>query len=446
MTVMVNASEPLSRLFVLQPGAAKWTAYYNVGYVSANVTTDGWHCLHMKVADQVGNAQVVTLRFCWEFDTTAPNIWLLGMQQLPFVTSNASLLFSAQWSERLRALAWWAVDKGTWNQLGDSSSFTSTVESDGEHSLHLKTKDTVGNERVNRSVWVWALDTTPPTAHVIQGPESPALVSSAEFQVMCTSSSFGVVAGSDCVGYEYTVALASGCGSDQTHSGQVGVSGFIRVLGIRSGENTLTVSAVDGVGLKQLVSSTFSWTVQLTSDILDVSIISGPPTTTAWNVATFHLYAHKNETRTNAPRFEVKLDNLPWLEVSMLCNNTLCNYSTPALPVSPHEIQIRAKDVAMTAVAGAPALWRWTVAECSPTDYAGVDPIGVLICSACPDGGNCTAKGTTLATVMAQPGWWSPPSDDSAQRRSRKTATFYRCPLPGSEFFFQCVPLSAKHY
>jgi hypothetical protein len=141
------------------------------------------------------------------------------------------------------------------------------------------------------------------------------------------------------------VVLSHGCGTLETHSGQVGPSAVIRVVGIRSGVNTLTVSASDGVGLKQVDGSVFSWSVQLASDVLDVAIVSGPPETTAWKVATFHLYAHQNGTRSVESLFEVKLDDAPWSEGLVLCKVTLCNYSTPVLPLTPHEVQIRAKDV-----------------------------------------------------------------------------------------------------
>jgi hypothetical protein len=184
--------------------------------------------------------------------------------------------------------------------------------------------------------------------------------------------------------------------------------------------------------LKQVFGSTFSWTDQLASDTLDVAIVSGALESTAWKVATFYLHAHKNGTRSNSARIEVKLDNVPWSDGSVLCNKTLCNYSTPALPLTPHEVQIRAKDV-VTGVVGAPALWRWTVAECTSTEYAHVDVLGALNCAGCPVGGNCSVKGTTVDTIMAQPGWWAPPGNDTAQRGSGGTVTFYRCELPRSE-------------
>ena len=399
------------------------------------VVGDGLHWVVLWGVDVVGNVQEKGFNYTWLLDTTAPTVELLRSESLSAATKETSLTFTVQRSEA-NATVWWAVDSTGWTELlNTESSFMANVGGDGTHVLRLKSADVLGNQFVNSTAWQWILDTASPTSRVSQGPKSPSVSSSAEFLVECTSSSPGGAPGSDCVGYEFTVAVAlsSGCGSLETHRGQVNASGFVRVIGIRSGENTLTVSAVDGVGLKQVNGATFSWTAQLTSDILDVAIVSGPPETTAWKVATFQLYAHKNGTRSTAARFEVKLDDAPWSEGSVFCNASLCNYSTPALPLAPHDIQIRAKDV-VTGVAGAPALWRWTVAECAPTEYADVDHIGTLNCTGCPLGGNCSSKGTTVDTIMAQPGWWSPPGDGTAHRRRQKTAVFYQCKLPGSEY------------
>ena len=130
------------------------------------VDTDGWHCIQMKGVDQVGNVQTMGLRFFWELDTTAPDVWLSGIDQLPFC--NCQCVHDVFRSvERGHALVWWAVDSVGWTQLVNTSSFTATVEGDGEHSLHLKVVDQVGNEFVNASVWVWMLDTAPPIAKLI---------------------------------------------------------------------------------------------------------------------------------------------------------------------------------------------------------------------------------------------------------------------------------------
>jgi hypothetical protein len=183
---------------------------------------------------------------------------------------------------------------------------------------------------------------------------------------------------------------------------------------------------VDDVGLKQLVGATFCWTVQLPSDMLGVTILSGPPMISAWKVAAFHFYAYKNGTQAGGAQFEVKLnDDTGWSVV--LCDEALCNYSTPALPMAHHEAQIRARDI-VTGVAGAPALWRWTVSECLATEYAYINPSGALNCTACPVGGNCSAKGTTVDTIMAMPDWWSQPGNVTAR------LIFYKCLLPGSKY------------
>jgi hypothetical protein len=223
------------------------------------------------------------------------------------------------------------------------------------------------------------------------------------------------------------VALSSGCGTLETQSGQVGASGHIVVDGIRSGENTLTVRALDGVGLKQVVGSTFSWTVQLTSDILDVNITSGPPLVSARRMATFQFLAHSNGTlKTSEAIFEVKEDELDW---SVACQGLnaaarVCSYSPKGLlALGPHEVRIRAKDN-VTGVIGSSAVWAWTVAECKEEEYAVVANDGALMsCEDCPAGGNCAATDTTAQTLLALKDWWAP-------QTSR--LTLYRCPFQGA--------------
>jgi hypothetical protein len=422
-----GTSEPLAGIqYSVDGSEVKWISAPQSDSIHLTVVDDGTHWLVIWGVDLVGNFQEKGFNYTWVLDTTAPTVVLIGLDRLPMSTKDTSVSFTVFRSEA-NASVWWAVDSAGWTMLLDTeSSFNAYVGGDGMHVLRLKAADVLGNEFVNSTAWQWMLDTSPPTSTVKGGPTSPWLSSSANFQLGCTSSSPG--GASDCARYEYTitVALSSGCDSLATHSGEVGDNGVIQLVGIRSGENTLTVSAIDGVGLKQVVAASFSWTVQLASVVLDVQIMSGPPTVSAWKVATFHLYALSNGTMTSGARFEVKLDDGPWSDGSLLCEGALCNYSTPVLAFSPHELLIRAKD-AGTGVAGAPALWRWKVDECRSEDQYAVVNIsdgGSLTCNQCPEGGDCRALNATALTLVAKPGWWVPPQGPRL--------TLYPCPFPGS--------------
>jgi hypothetical protein len=384
----------------------------------------------MKGVDHVGNVQMVASRFCWDLDTTAPNVWLWGIDKLPLAIASDSMMFSAQWSEGT-TFVWWAVDSSGWTQLVNTSSFTTTVEGDGEHALHLKVSDKVGNEFVNRSVWVWILDTVPPIAKLILVPNSPSSTSTPLFEIAC--STFALDGKNDCSFFNYTVHLASlnGCGNQQTHSGLLaGSSGELELSGILSGENTLQVTAVDSVGLGQVIPLTYSWTVQLASDEIMVTILSGPPRSPllyAYRDAVFHLFAHRNGTYFPSAdaRIEMKLNEGSWTEITLSCNvDGMCNHTISA-ELGSYDLQVRAVDRA-SSIAGAPALWRWTVKECSDTEYAFVNVTdgGSLECVPCPLGGDCTAKNATAHTLVAKAGWWVPPQGPRL--------TLYRCPFPGS--------------
>jgi hypothetical protein len=444
MTVTLNASEPVVGFLVLHSSSTTWAAVTNVDDVSSthglaeptfvirvstNVTTDGWHCIQVKGADRLDNVQMIALRFCWELDTTAPNVWLSGMEELPVATASTSVSFSAHWSES-GTLVWWAVDSAGWNHLMDIHSFTASLDGDGEHALHLKALDNAGNNFVNGSVWVWFLDTTPPIAHLTRAPGSPSSISTPTFEMLC--SSFAPSGNSDCAFFNYTVHLASlnGCGTQKTHSGTFSSNrsgpSVLQLSGIRSGENTLKVTAVDSVGLRQVVPETFSWTVRLTGDEVTVTIQNGPPPKFAYTFAVFHVYAHRNETRLPSAVFEVKLDKGGWTLAPVLCNSSqgMCMYNTSA-ELGAHEIQIRAVD-RVSSIAGPPALWRWTVEECSDVEYAFVNVTNghSLVCEPCPPGGDCTAKNATVHSLVAKAGWWAPPPGPRLK--------LYRCPLPSS--------------
>jgi hypothetical protein len=439
MTLLLEPNEPLAELLVLWPGANLWTRAspgvttteigstslrqrHLVVSVVATVYSDGLHWVDVKGVDQVGNVQLHALRFYWERDTTAPTVWLTGTDRLPAATSTTSLRFSYECDDST-ALVWWAVDGGSgWTQLVNTSSFTAAVEGEGQHFLLLKAVDGVGNERVNASAWVWTLDTVPPTAVITTVPDSPSAVSNPVFQLTCTSVAPG--GAPDCASFAYTVALSpvTGCTDVVTHRGVVGGDGVLQLTGVRSGQNTVKVTAVDAVGLRQEVVMSFGWSVKLATDVIAVRFLSGPPAIYSYRVATIAFYAHRNESVVSNCKFEVKLDEASWEEGSFLCGKAVCNYTFP-VKLGVHEIQIRAVDRA-SSIAGPPALWRWSVEECREDQYANITGDGSLACEPCPTGGDCKAKGATAHSLVAKPGWWVPPQGPRL--------TLYRCPLPGS--------------
>ena len=107
--------------------------------------------------------------------------------------------------------------------------------------------------------------------------------------------------------------------------------------------------------------------------------------------------------------------------------------------VCSYVLQIRAMDPS-SGLPGDPVVWSWKVAGCSGQEYAVVDGSGVLTCVACPLGGNCTLKGTTIETIVSAVGWWGSPRDTRDVRVAKGKATFFECPLPNS-----CVGGNVSH-
>ena len=362
----VNASEELSQLW--QRSSAGWEVLPGVDQVVTNVTGDGVHWLLLKGVDLVGNVQPVATNYSWLLDTTPPSVWLVDTDSLPMVTASASVVFSVH--RESGAFLWWALDAGGWAEVTVGSSFAVAAVGDGEHKLHLKTADQLGNTFVNTSAWSWFLDTSPPVSNISTGPLMVTKSSQASFQVNC--SSLSPMGASDCVSYEYSLQLSSGsCGK----TGTFGSSGKLDLYGLLDGTNTLKVTAVDAVGLRQAIPATYTWRVEaLATDLLDVNITTGPPGVYAWKTATLGLFAHHNRVPQPGSLFEVKVGRAPWAIADVLCDSggRSCNYTLYDLALGAHEVQVRARRAGST-IPGQPSTWRWSVAECTVAEFAEVN-------------------------------------------------------------------------
>jgi hypothetical protein len=174
------------------------------------------------------------------------------------------------------------------------------------------------------------------------------------------------------VSYEYSLQLSSGSSGK---AGIFGSSGILDLHGLLDGTNTLKVTAVDAVGLRQAIPAVYTWKVEaLATDLLDVSITTGPPVVYAWKTATLELFAHQNRDPQPGSLFEVKIGKAPWAIADVLCDGggKSCNYTLFDLALGAHEVQVRAKR-AVSSIPGQPSTWRWSVAECTVAEFAEVN-------------------------------------------------------------------------
>jgi hypothetical protein len=365
----VNASEALWQLWQLS--SAGWVLLPRVDKVATNVTGDGVHWLLLKGVDLVGNVQPVPTNYSWLLDTTPPSVWLVDTSSLPMVTASASVVFSVH--RESGAFLWWALDAGGWAEVTVGSSFAVAAVGDGEHQLHLKTADQLLNMFESTSAWSWFLDTSPPESNISSGPLMVTPSRQATFLLSCGSKS--PKGEPDCVSYQYSLVLSSNEGSCGK-TGAFGPSGVLDLVGLLDGTNTLTVTAVDAVGLRQAVPATYIWSVVTitTKNTLDVNITSGPPGVSAWTNATLMLFAHHKRVPQPGALFEVKVGRSPWALADVLCDSSrvICNYTLFDLGVGAHEVQLRARWVG-TNIPGQPSTWRWSVAECTVDEFADVD-------------------------------------------------------------------------
>ena len=89
-------------------------------------------------------------------------------------------------------------------------------------------------------------------------------------------------------------------------------------------------------------------------------------------------------------------------------------------------------------VPGDPSIWRWTVKECSESEYDVLNSTGAHSCVACPPGGECKTA-STLDTVVALPGWWGAEWPAGSPLTPSSTRAFYRCPLRSSPKRSSCL-------
>jgi hypothetical protein len=185
--VRLSSSEPLSKIWYRVDNSAElqWVPAFQSEKLQLTVAGDGLHLVVLWGVDVVGNVQEKGFNYTWVLDSTGPTVDLLEMKSLPLATKETSVPFTLRRNEA-NATVWWAVDSTGWTALLDTeSSFMAYVGGDGLHVLRLKSADVLGNVFLNSTAWHWVLDTTPPTSLVKNGPGSPSLSSSAEFQVIC---------------------------------------------------------------------------------------------------------------------------------------------------------------------------------------------------------------------------------------------------------------------
>ena len=89
-------------------------------------------------------------------------------------------------------------------------------------------------------------------------------------------------------------------------------------------------------------------------------------------------------------------------------------------------------------VPGDPSIWRWTVKQCSESEYEVLNSTGAHSCVACPPGGDCSTA-STLDTVVALPGWWGMAWPAGSPLTPSSTRVFYRCPLRSSSKRSSCL-------
>jgi hypothetical protein len=193
--------------------------------------TDGAHTFVVKAADAHGNAAEAS--YGWTIDTTKPTVTITTKPSNPSNIDSPSFAFTAS-------------EPSTFQCKLDSAAYAPCISpqdyldrADGAHTFRIKARDTAGNEAPETS-YTWTIDTTVPTASIIQKPNNPSSVSSPIFAFTASENS------------SFTCRLdGSGlvpCTSPTTYS-------------LNDGPHTFAVSATDSAGNTGPEAS-HTWTIE----------------------------------------------------------------------------------------------------------------------------------------------------------------------------------------
>jgi hypothetical protein len=442
ITVSWSSNEPLSGVFYrmnasdwrFQPFNGSETTRGDLG-LSA-VLGDGVYVVDVRGMDLVGNVQRVPSSFVWTLDTAPLVVTVVGGPRL--VSALSCTIYVAAPPD---AAIWWSTNDFAWLPVEAGSGLIQVVlppGSDGAHVLRLKGNDTLGREFRNDSAWSWVVDTTPPVAVVATpaGSRSDAVIS-----LGCASAS--PTGEPDCVAFHYTVTVAvkdGACGNSSvvTHrggvfSGKLG-EGLVPLSRLSNGMNQLEVVAVDAAGNRQSSATVVTWEVTSLSDVtLNITAPAALSGLRSLNV-TFRAAGGSGLD------FEAKLDDRPWSEGGIRCVGLQasgqfdCSLELRSLAPGAHSLTVRSRDP-VSGQTGPAASVSWRLGQClAGLEYADVAPAdGGLSCKPCLAGGNCTPADTTLDSMAALSGWWSPRGSSLSARITRVVdgeAVFFQCPLP----------------
>jgi parallel beta-helix repeat protein len=338
--------------------------------VSYIAFADGEHTFSVVATDAAGNTDATPAIHTWTVDTIAPETTIAAG---PPTLSNASgATFSLASNEAGSSFAC-SLDGGEYTSCEDQASYLGLPE--GQHTFAVVATDGAGNSDQTAATHRWIVDTIAPETTITGSTPALTNAPTASFSFDSSELDSSFVCSLD-------GAELAACESPASY------------VGLKDGEHTFSVRAVDPAGNADPTPASRSFTVDTVAP--ETTIDTGPAPLTRATSATFTFSAGEGAT------FECSLDG----ELPTTCES---GQTYASLADGVHGFEVRATDTAGN-VDASPASSVWTVDTTPPqtTVASGPpahtnDPTPTFELAASEDGSSfeCSLDGTTWTSCDA---------------------------------------------
>jgi MYXO-CTERM domain-containing protein len=289
---------------------------------STAALADGPHTLRVRAVDALGFKDPTPATHTWTVDTVAPTTTIQTAEPSPTSDPTGDFVFT---SNDAGATFECSVDSGAYAAC--PATFSTAALASGQHTLSVRARDAAGNVDATPATHTWTLDLTSPTTTIQTAEPSP------------TSDPTG-----DFVFTSNDVAATFECSVDS--GAYAACASTFSTAALADGSHTLSVRARDALGNVDATPATRTWVVD--TDPPETTIPTFEPNPTTDPSGDF-VFASDEVGST----FQCRVDSAPFAT----CAST---FSTAALAVGAHTIQVRAIDAAGN-VDPTPASYGWTI-------------------------------------------------------------------------------------
>lgn len=290
---------------------------------------DGAHAFAVRARDRAGNVDASPAIRAWLVDTSTPDTVLLSGPSGATASTTASFTFLSP-DAGPGATFHCALDGGPYVTCSSPRDIVGLGA--GPHTFAVRVRDAVGNFDPTPATRAWMVDVTAPETSITAGPSGLEPIASASFSFASNEADATFACSLDGAPFAPCTSPFS-------------------VAGLGQGEHAFAVRAVDLAGHVDPTPATRAWTVDTIPP--DVSISAGPANGSA-----------------SGPRVSFGFSASDGALACSLDGGAFTGCASPAafsLPAGPHELRIRATDLAGNTET---AVRAWTVV-CTPPDAAG---------------------------------------------------------------------------